>query len=125
MILEASCTACLCAPDDFHYIGAPIVTDLDDTVTPRAARLFASAPNPFRYSTELRFELPTAAHDPLEVYGVTGQRVATFHGIGRAGLNFVHWDGRDDNGRPANAGVYYYRLASGGRSESRKVVLAN
>ena len=38
-------------------------------------------------------------------------------------MNAVRWDGRDEQGRQAVAGVYWYRLASGGRSDVRKVVL--
>jgi hypothetical protein len=33
------------------------------------------------------------------------------------------WDGRDDQGLKVSAGVYYYRLVSGGHSASQKVVL--
>jgi flagellar hook assembly protein FlgD len=51
--------------------------------------------------------------------------VIGFRGIGRAGANAVRWNGRDDQGRKASPGVYYYRLVSDGRSASRKVVLLN
>ncbi len=46
-----------------------------------------------------------------------------FRGIGQAGANAVRWNGCDDQGRKASAGVYYYRLLSDGRAASRKVVL--
>ena len=45
-----------------------------------------------------------------------------FRGIGRAGANAVRWNGRDDQGRDASPGVYYYRLVSGGRSATQKAV---
>ena len=61
----------------------------------------------------------------IGVYDVAGMRVIAFRGIGRAGENAVRWNGRDDQGRKASAGVYYYRLVSGGHVESRKVVLLN
>ena len=123
VILEESGASCTFALDDIYYTGAPILTGVDGEPAPARATLLASAPNPFRTSTDLRFELPAAGPYALEVYGVTGQRVTSFQGIGRAGLNFVRWNGETETGGRAAAGVYYYRLTSGGASASRKVVL--
>jgi flagellar hook assembly protein FlgD len=80
-------------------------------------------PNPFNAGTELRFELPAAGPYEIEVYDVAGRRVTSFRGIGRTGANAVRWDGRDDQGRKASPGVYYYRMVSSGRAASRTVVL--
>jgi hypothetical protein len=41
-----------------------------------------------------------------------------------AGPHAVGWDGVDDGGRPAPAGVYFYRLEADGRSFTRKLVLS-
>ena len=61
----------------------------------------------------------------IGIFDATGARVTGFHGIGRAGLNSVRWNGRDDRGRTASPGIYYYRLLSDGRSAARKIVLLN
>ena len=123
VILEESGTACAFALDDIYWEGA-MVSGVDAPgVAPTAAALLTNVPNPFNTSTELRFELP--ATDPYEitVFDAAGKRVTGFSGIARVGANTVRWDGRDDQGRKASPGVYYYRLVSDGRSASRKVVL--
>jgi hypothetical protein len=40
-----------------------------------------------------------------------------------AGVYHVTWDGRDQDGRVAAAGVYYFQLEAGGRRMSRSLVL--
>jgi hypothetical protein len=44
---------------------------------PARVVLDASAPNPFRFATRLRFSLPKSGHVRLEIFGVKGDRVAT------------------------------------------------
>jgi hypothetical protein len=39
------------------------------------------------------------------------------------GAREVVWDGRDDRGVAQSSGVYFYRLSTGKRVESRKMVL--
>jgi len=73
---------------------------------------FAPAqPNPFRSATTLRFTLPGSGRVRLAVYDVTGRRVRTLvEGFRAAGGQAVEWDGRDDAGAAAPAGLYLYRL---------------
>jgi flagellar hook assembly protein FlgD len=40
-----------------------------------------------------------------------------------AGSRSVVWDARDDSGNRVASGVYFYRLAAGGRTLERKMVL--
>ena len=83
----------------------------------------SNSPNPFNASTELRFEMPADAQYVINVYDAAGARVRTFSGLGRAGINTVPWDGRDEQGANAASGVYYYRLETGGGADSGKMVL--
>jgi hypothetical protein len=125
VILEQAGTACEFALDDIYWESGTFTGVEPPGTLPGAAALMPGSPNPFRSTTELRFELSVTAPYELAVFDVAGKRVSTFRGIGRAGKNAVRWNGRDDQGRKAGAGVYYYRLVSGGRAESRKVVLLN
>jgi beta-glucanase (GH16 family) len=123
VILEENGTPCEFALDDIYWEDSPIAGADAPGVAPRTAVLLTSQPNPFHGSTELRFELPVSGAYEIEVFDAAGKRVAGFRGIGRAGLNGVRWDGRDEQGRDANPGVYFYRLVSGAHSSCRKVVL--
>lgn len=122
VILEENGASCEFALDDIYWEGANTTAVAPDGGA-RVNTLMPSAPNPFRSSTELRFELASAAAYEMAIYDAAGQRVAGFRGEGHAGLNAVHWDGRDTAGHLAQPGVYWYRLATGGGAQTRNVVL--
>jgi beta-glucanase (GH16 family) len=123
VILEQNGTACEFALDDIYWEGGSIAAVDGPGDGPRPGAMLSSGPNPFHNSTELRFELAAGSPYEIEVFDAAGKRVTGFRGIGQAGVNAVRWNGRDDRGGIAAPGVYYYRLLSGGRSVSRKVVL--
>ncbi|MBZ0269052.1 choice-of-anchor B family protein [bacterium] len=81
-------------------------------------------PNPFRSGTNVAFSLPRPERVVLAVYDVSGRRVATLlDGVVGEGSHAVAWDGRQADGRPAAAGVYFYRLSTPGESARRKMLL--
>ena len=60
----------------------------------------------------------------LVVYDVTGARVRTLvDGAVQAGPHRLTWDGRNDQRQPVGSGVYFYRLSTGGKSLTKKMVL--
>jgi WD40 repeat protein len=76
-------------------------------------------PNPFTGSTTLRFSMTRPAHVTLDIYNLYGQRIATLLDESmEAGEHEAIWDGA---GQPS--GWYYYRLASGGSSLMRSMLL--
>ena len=67
-----------------------------------------SYPNPFNSETVLSYSLPTAADIRLEVFTLSGQRVAVLHeGFQAAGYHTIAMDARD-----LASGVYLYRLTT-------------
>lgn len=90
---------------------------------PRSVALHAGAPNPFRGSTGIRFDLGREDRVTLRIYDLRGRRVRTLiDGFRPAGSNPITWDGRDDQGRSVSAGVYVCQLDAGSVSASRKLV---
>ncbi|MGD9142115.1 MAG: FlgD immunoglobulin-like domain containing protein [bacterium] len=89
-----------------------------------AVVLHQNSPNPFAYSTAVRFSLPEAAHVNLEVYDVAGRCVATLldADLAAGGARAV-WDGRDSWGRSVAAGIYFMRLSAMGETRSIKTLL--
>lgn len=83
-------------------------------------------PNPFNPSTLIPFHLPTSGEVRLEVFNMMGQRVATVvdDELG-GGAHTAKWDGTDAAGRAVGAGVYLYRLSSGGATVTRRMVLVD
>ena len=58
------------------------------------------------------------------MFNVLGQRVRTLlNGQVEAGYHHLAWDGRNDEGFQAGAGVYFYLLESGQFRQTRKMTL--
>lgn len=97
---------------------APTPADL-----PRAFVFGGAAPNPWVESTTVSFALPESRDVALDVFAADGRRVRGLLAAPlAAGPHLVTWDGRDDRGAPAPAGVYYLRLVAGSDRSEGKVV---
>ncbi len=91
---------------------------------PSQTQLQQNAPNPFNSETVISWFLLEPGPVRLEVFSLTGQRVAVLHrGSDKPGRHRLHWDGRDDEGRPLASGVYLYRLVTGEGVLTRKLTL--
>ena len=92
-----------------------------------AFRLHQNAPNPFRPTTTIRFDLPQAAQVSLRIYDVAGRLVRNLVAGGtlEAGRHEAAWNGQSEAGQRVGAGLYFYRLQAGTFSETRRMVLAN
>jgi immune inhibitor A len=98
--------------------------DGDQTPVPKSPVLSQNYPNPFNPSTTISFSLPDAGNATLEIYDISGRKVATLvDGPVEAGVTEVKWGGRDDRGRPVASGVYFYRLEAGDDESTSKMVL--
>ncbi len=91
---------------------------------PDGPQLRQNAPNPFNSETVISWFLLRPGPAQVEVFALTGQRVAVLHqGPKKAGVHRVHWDGGDDDGRPLASGVYLYRLSTAEAVQTRKLTL--
>ena len=91
---------------------------------PRNFELESNYPNPFNSGTVIPFSLSSATEVHLQVFDVLGRPVVNLV-VGRLqiGRYRVNWEGRDAGGQSVSAGIYFYRLNSGKRAESRKMTL--
>ena len=76
-----------------------------------------AAPNPFTTETRLLLAAPGADARAVSVLDAEGRALRTWALAGGAALA---WDGRDRQGRPLSAGVYYLRVE--GASRTQRVV---
>jgi flagellar hook assembly protein FlgD len=84
----------------------------------------APGPTPFRDGTSIVFTVPVRARVRLDVYDLLGRRVRTLvDGPLEADRHSRTWDGRDDDGSPAAAGIYFVRMSAPGWTATRKAVL--
>lgn len=91
-------------------------------VRPGLTALRRPAPNPFQHTTRIAFETADAGAVLLRLYDAGGRRVRTLVDARlEAGPHELAWDGRDDAGRRLAAGLYFVRLATGGRVDQVRI----
>jgi hypothetical protein len=73
--------------------------------------LLAPSPNPFSDESQVSFVLPETGTASLEVFDVTGRRVAVLvDAVLPAGIHHASWDGRDSGGTDCSTGIYFAGL---------------
>jgi len=93
---------------------------------PAATRIALEPPRPVpsRGDIVLAYTLERPGFVELVLYDATGRRVRLLdHGHRGAGRHEVRWDGRDQAGRAAPAGVYFVRMAAEGVVAGRRFPL--
>jgi len=74
-------------------------------------------PNPFNPSTVISFALPEAGKVTVNIYNAAGQLVRTLvDGEKLAGRHQLHWNARNESGKPVAAGVYLYQIVTQGKA---------
>ena len=85
----------------------------------RTAELKIEGPNPFNPSTVLNYFLPEDADIQLQVFNITGEKVATLQkGYMSAGAHNVEFDGRN-----LSSGIYLASLLTGKQLITVKLIL--
>jgi hypothetical protein len=96
-----------------------------DPVSPDMLALRVS-PNPTRGECAIELALPAAQDVTVLVLDLSGRRVRQLHSASlSAGLNVLKWDGRDDQGRAARAGVYFVTAKVGERRITTRALRMN
>jgi hypothetical protein len=89
------------------------------TEVPSEFSLSQNFPNPFNPVTNIEFAVPKAGFVKLAVYDITGMEIETLaSGQMSAGTYKADW-----NASGYSSGVYFYKLESGGFTETRKMIL--
>jgi hypothetical protein len=90
----------------------------------QSIQLVAAGPNPFIESTDIRFRLAQPGPVSLEIVDAGGRCVRTLLSQSScdAGEQVVRWLGDGRASEPMPAGVYYYRILSGGDVRSGRIV---
>jgi len=92
--------------------GSAAILPAEPAAAPAPGLVFDNAmPNPFRHETWLRYRLENEAAVKLEIFDLTGRRVATLVDAGQPqGIHARSWDGRDEAGNLLPSGLYFCRL---------------
>lgn len=100
-------------------------TDVPGLPVPGAFRVSAGFPNPSPGSVHFDVQLDRPSAILVEVFDVTGRRVAGLDvRSAAAGSRRITLDGLEVDGRPLPGGVYLARLRAAGEEATRKLVIA-
>lgn len=101
-----------------------VTTDVNPPVAGTRFELSQNVPNPFNPMTSIRYSLDKLGTVKLSVFDPSGRLVNELvNGSQPAGDHEAFWNGLDKNGKPAASGIYYYRLESPTKSQTRKMTL--
>jgi serine protease len=117
-----------------NFCVSSVVTASDDWVEmgegqsevslPTTFTLDQNHPNPFNPTTVITYSLTASADVELVVINVLGQQIRTLvNQYQSAGNHEVVWDGRDQGGNQVASGIYFYRMASAGSVDTKKMLL--
>jgi len=82
-----------------------------------------NVPNPFEPATTFDYTIPRPATAEIRVVDLSGRTVyEELRHHSTPGTFSVTWDGRDAQGRPVAAGVYFYTVSADGATRSRKMI---
>ena len=113
------------ACDNIHWTKSERVTATgDEEILPPEVLLAQNQPNPFNVQTMIEYRVTKAGPVRLIVYDHAGKKICTMLEANQSpGAYQLIWNGRNDRGKKASAGLYIYRLESQNGSVSKKMIL--
>jgi hypothetical protein len=115
------------ASDTYRNIG--VATFILDVAIPAGASAALTMdqvfnyPNPFPRETFLHARLNRPARLRVQILTVAGRKVREIRVEGKAGENYIPWDGRDSRGENVSIGVYLFRITAEAPGGSRVTVV--
>ena len=109
--------------------GIRFLEQLLTALAPKETTLLPNYPNPFNPETWIPYRLAEDGFVTLTIYDGSGRivrtlevgyRVAAFY---ESRSKAIHWDGRNEIGEQVGSGVYFYHLAAGNYSATRKMLI--
>lgn len=95
-----------------------------ETAFPITSVTMTASPNPFKQNTEIALCLPAKAMVKIDIYNLKGQLVRSLQqDVLSQGEHKFIWDGRENNGSPAAAGIYLCTVKTAQQTLLRKLML--
>ena len=108
----------------FEFGSEPYVSIKDPIVPPVLGFHLTNYPNPFNPSTTISFTLSHSENITLNIYNIKGQLVRTLlNDKKEAGRYSIIWDGVDEKKNNVSSGIYFYRLETSCKTETKKMLL--
>ncbi len=97
---------------------------VDIAGVPHEFAIRGNYPNPFNPETSIMFSLDITSPIEVKIYSILGQEISTLHsGVLENGYHSMVWNGTDQFGQSVGSGIYIYRITSGKRALTGKMML--
>ncbi|MBA4251427.1 MAG: hypothetical protein C0425_10585 [Chlorobiaceae bacterium] len=106
--------------NDGQFEFSKVIKVKVELVTPKEFSLKQNYPNPFNPSTKIEYQLPFDANVTIELYGITGEKIADLIKTEQSAGYYT----LDVNGNSLNltSGVYIYRMVAVGKTDTKAFV---
>jgi hypothetical protein len=93
--------------------------------TPKTFSSSQNYPNPFSTKTTIEYSLPEPCHVTVKVFDLQGKFLRILDdGPKDTGFYKTVWDGKNERGKIAASGLYFYKIeTSAGQTEIKRMVL--
>jgi len=110
-----------------HFSDIVIAPTQEETgvfeMKPEALSISQNYPNPFNPETSIDYIIPQTTQVTIVIYNAIGQHIRTLvNEVIPAGKYSVVWDGRDDNNKLVNSGIYISNFKAGQINKSQKLM---
>jgi len=87
--------------------------------------LFQNYPNPFNPSTNITYYIPKSTFITVKIFDAAGKEIRELQNseFKNRGSYTLSWDGRDNSGKAAASGIYFYRIESPDFASARKMLM--
>lgn len=111
--------------DNIRIVTGSATSNHEQTLQPMpVVVLHQNYPNPFNPETTIKFTLSQDSKVALDIYNLKGQKVKQIASQPfKSGSHSLKWNGTDSKGTPVASGIYFYRLTSGGKTKTQKMML--
>lgn len=120
-----SMTAVYCGGYESDPVEVEVVhVSGDGILRPTVTALTGNYPNPFNPTTTISFSLAEAGYVSIEIYNTRGQLVKIL--VNTELENAYHeivWNGKDNSGKTAASGIYFYKMKASSFTSTKKMVL--
>ncbi len=100
------------------------VTDDQTSPKPEYLNSLRNYPNPFNPQTTISFDMPVGNYLTVDIYDILGRHtIRLLDGYTEPGQHRIIWDGKDSHGNQVSQGVFFYKLYTGGKSYTGKMIL--
>ncbi|MDA3813104.1 MAG: T9SS type A sorting domain-containing protein [Candidatus Cloacimonetes bacterium] len=96
----------------------------ENQLLPFELTLLGNYPNPFNPSTTISFSLPQNTNTSISIFNLKGQFVKELsNDFLTAGTHQFTWNGKDEKGKKATSGLYFYEIKTDSEIKTGKMLM--